>query len=417
MATGSPTMRSVDTPNSQPSPSGPRDNEPTSYTERRGQALLRRYASRQARTGEATGERLYAASQAQLVFRRFRRHRLAMVSLVLLALVYLVALFAEFVAPYGKLQAFDNQIYASPTRIHIIDNSGHLHTPFVYASTSKISLDTFQYRSVEDKSVRYPVRFLVRTRPYKLAGFIPMDRKLFGVDGPQPLFLFGADHLGRDSFSRAIYGSRISLLVGFGGVFISFILGLVIGGLSGYLSGVVDLLSQRLIELIISIPLIPLWMALSAAVPQTWTGIQTYFAITIILSLVGWTGLARVVRGKIISLREEDYVVAAKVSAAGSPAIIRRHLIPALTSYLIVNITVAIPAMILGETTLSFLGLGISAPNVSWGSLLQEAQSVTVVTNYPWLLMPALLLVITVVLFNFVGDGLRDAADPYSQTS
>lgn len=387
-----------------------------SYTERRGQVLLRQYASRAGRRADGQARQLYGASQWQLVFRQFRRHRLAMVSLVLLLLVYLIALFGEFVAPYGKLQAFNDQIYASPTRIHVLDNSGQLHMPFVYRSTSQVNTESFRYRSVEDKSVRYPVELFIHTPRYKLAGLIPMHHKLFGVKGPQPLFLFGADHLGRDSFSRAIYGSRISLLVGFGGVIISFVLGLVIGGLSGYFSGIFDLLSQRLIELIISIPLIPLWMALSAAVPQSWTGIQTYFAITIILSLVGWTGLARVVRGKVISLRGEDYVIAARVSSAGAASIIGRHLLPALTSYLIVNITVSIPAMILGETTLSFLGLGISAPNVSWGSLLQEAQDVTVVTNYPWLLMPALLLVVTVVLFNFVGDGLRDAADPYSRT-
>lgn len=382
------------------------------YTARRGAALLRRSVGGR-RSRAAAREDLYEASQRTLVLRRFRRHRLAHLSLYLLVAMYVCAILAEFVAPYDKLHSFEDQKYAAPTQIHVVDEDGGWHLPFVYSSRTEIDQDTFTYETVVDTSVRHPVQLFVHGDEYELLGLIPADVHLFGTPDGQPVFLTGADHLGRDSFSRIMVGSRISLLVGFGGVVVSFVLGLLIGGLSGYLGGRVDAVSQRAIDLIISIPLIPLWMALSAAVPQTWSGVQTYLAITLILSLVGWTGLARVVRGRIIALREEDYVTAARVSAMRTPGIIGRHMLPALTSYLIVHITIAIPGMILGETTLSFLGLGISAPDVSWGSLLQGAQDVTVVSNYPWLLAPAVVLVIAVILFNFVGDGLRDASDPY----
>ncbi|MFE6970930.1 ABC transporter permease [Isoptericola sp. NPDC057653] len=382
------------------------------YTARRGAALLRSHRAARSARADAKAD-LYEASQRTLVLRRFRRHRLAHVSLYLLVALYLCAIFAEFVAPYDKLHGFEDQKYAAPSQIHVVDEDGGWHLPFVYSSSTEIDQETFTYRTGVDTSDRHPVGLFVRGDEYELLGLIPMDVHLFGTTDGQPVFLTGADHLGRDSFSRIMVGSRISLLVGFGGVVVSFVLGLLIGGLSGYLGGRVDAVSQRFIDLIISIPLIPLWMALSAAVPQTWSGVQTYLAITLILSLVGWTGLARVVRGRIIALREEDYVTAARVSAMRTPGIIGRHMLPALTSYLIVHITIAIPGMILGETTLSFLGLGISAPDVSWGSLLQGAQDVTVVSNYPWLLAPAVVLVIAVILFNFVGDGLRDASDPY----
>jgi peptide/nickel transport system permease protein len=275
--------------------------------------------------------------------------------------------------------------------------------------------DTFLYTFVEDTSQRFPVRLFVKGEPYKMWGVIPGDIHLFGIQSETPLFLLGSDNLGRDLFSRIVYAARVSLFIGFGGVIISFFLGILLGGISGFFGGVVDLLIQRLIEFIISIPQIPLWMALSAAIPQGWTGIQKFFAITLILSLVGWTGLARVVRGKIISLREEDYVTAAKISSASDMSIIFRHLLPGFTSYLIVHITISIPGMILGETTLSFLGLGINPPNVSWGSLLQQAQDVTVIGNYPWLLYPCAAIILAVILFNFLGDGLRDAADPYAR--
>ena len=270
-------------------------------------------------------------------------------------------------------------------------------------------------KCVKGERTRYPVRLFTKGEPYKLWGVLSSDVHLIGVGSEQPLMLMGSDQLGRDLFSRIVHAARVSLFIGFGGVLVSFFLGILLGGISGFFGGTIDLIIQRVIEFFMSIPQIPLWMGLSAAIPENWTGIQTFLAITIILSLVGWTGLARVVRGKIISLREEDYVTAAKISSAGNLAIIFRHLLPGFMSYLIVHITIAIPGMILGETTLSFLGLGINPPDVSWGSLLQQAQDVTVIAFYPWLLYPCAAIILAVVLFNFIGDGLRDAADPYTR--
>jgi peptide/nickel transport system permease protein len=385
------------------------------YVNRRGAELLKEQRSARGRRQRRLEERLREASQARLVRARFTKHRLATASLILLAALYGIALFADFVAPYDKLQRFDDAQYTAPTRVHLMDQQGNWHWPFIYETRNELNQETFQYeQTVPEDAKRYPIKLFVKTEPYELAGVVPMEHRLFGTDG-KPVFLLGSDHLGRDLFSRLIHASRVSLLIGLGGVALSFVLGVVLGGISGYFGGWVDSVIQRLIDFLISIPLIPLWMALSAAIPQGWSGIQTYFAITLILSLVGWTGLARVVRGKVMSLREEDYVTAAKISSAGHLSIIRRHLLPGVTSFLVVHITLAIPGMILGETTLSFLGLGISAPDVSWGTLLQQAQDVTVVANYPWLLAPAAFLVFAVVLFNFVGDGLRDAADPYSR--
>lgn len=386
--------------------------ERAGYTAQRSATLLEKHR-RASRERSRSREDFYEASQRTLVLRRFRRHRAAHVSLYLLVAMYICAIFAGFFAPYGKTQEFEGQKFAAPSAVRIVDEDGSWHLPFVYTSHTEVDPTDYTYRTVEDRSERNPIALFVRGEEHRLLGLIPTDRHLFGTTTGHPVFLTGADHLGRDSFSRIIDGARISLFVGFGGVIISFVLGLVIGGISGYYGGWIDAVIQRVIDVIISIPLIPLWMALSAAVPATWTGIQTFLAITLILSLVGWTGLARVVRGRIIALREEDYVTAARISAMRSPTIILKHMVPALTSYLIVHITISIPGMILGETTLSFLGLGISAPDVSWGSLLQAAQQVTIVSDYPWLLAPAGFLVFAVILFNFVGDGLRDAADPY----
>jgi peptide/nickel transport system permease protein len=384
-----------------------------SYVARRSKQLLGRYSRNKARRLIAA-EQFYNASQYKLMVLKFRKHQVATVSLYLLVIFYLVGLLADFIAPYDKSLRFQDSLFMAPTTIHFIDSQGKLTTPFIYDTISQISTDTFKYEPfVQDKTKEYHIKLFVETEPYKLAGLIPMNHRLYGVEGGKAIFLFGSDELGRDMFSRIIYASRVSLFVGFGGVIISFLLGILLGGISGYFGGFIDLAIQRLIELLMSIPQIPIWITLAASIPREWSSVQTYFAITLILSFVGWTNLARVVRGKILSLREEDYVMAARISSAGPMAIIFRHLLPGFTSYLVVNVTITIPYMILGETTLSFLGLGIIAPDVSWGSLMQNAQDVTVIANYPWLLIPCIFVVVAVILFNFVGDGLRDAADPY----
>lgn len=384
------------------------------YVDRRSKELLKRYQGTRERR-QKTAERLGEASQYQLMLAKFKKHRVARVSLYLLAILYGMAIFAPFVAPYSTQQRFEQYAYAKPSRVRLVDAQGKWHLPFIYGRTSKLDRKTFKYTFEEDPSKRYPIRFFATGEPYRLFGVIPMNRHLFGVGGNQPFFLIGADKLGRDLFSRIIVAARVSLFIGFAGVIISFVLGILLGGISGYWGGVVDTVIQRIIEFIMSIPQIPLWMALSAAIPREWSGIQKFFAITVVLSFVGWTGLARVVRGKLISLREEDYVTAARISSATPMQIIMRHLLPGVTSFLVVSITLAIPGMILGETTLSFLGLGITAPDVSWGALLQDAQDVTVIANYPWLLAPVAFVMLAVVLFNFIGDGLRDAADPYAR--
>ena len=265
----------------------------------------------------------------------------------------------------------------------------------------------------EDRSDPHRIHFFVRTDPYKLLGFIRTDLHLFGVLPPATLYLFGTDELGRDMFSRVLYAGRVSLSVVLLGVTISFLLGVVIGGISGYVGGPVDTVIQRIIEFLISIPTLPLWMGLTAALPPKWPALRVYFGITIILSILGWTGLARVVRGKLLELRSGDFVVAARLSGASAGAVIRRHLLPSFLSYLIVHLTLAVPNMILGETALSFIGLGLKAPVVSWGVLLTSAQNFRTVALSPWLLIPVLFVVVTVMTFMFLGDGLRDAADPY----
>jgi peptide/nickel transport system permease protein len=337
------------------------------------------------------------------------------VSVYLLGAFYFIAIFAGFFAPYASLQRFGEFNEAPPTSIRFVDDSGRFRGPFIYEIARELDKKTFKYAYVADTSKEHPIKLLVKTEPYKLLGFIPLDRKLFGIeDRSVPMFLFGSDKLGRDLFSRIIYAARISLFIGFGGVFLSFLLGSIIGGISGFYGGIVDEIIQRIMEVLISIPAIPIWIGLSAALPREWGTIKLYFAITIILSILGWTGLARVVRGKIIALREEEFALAAKASGASDARVIFRHLLPAFSSYLIVYITLAIPNLILGETALSFLGLGIQPPAVSWGTLLQDAQKVAVIANFPWLLIPCIFVVLVILMFNFVGDGLRDAADPYA---
>lgn len=363
---------------------------------------------------EAADERFYYANPWKLILWRFRRHRLAMISLAVLILLYLGAIFAEFVSPYTATWRSQGFQMMPPSKIHIF-HEGSLHRPFIYALEKTLDQETFKYVFVEDTSKPYPILFFVQGEPYKMWGQWLMSLHLFGTgEGAPPVMLFGSDELGRDIFSRTIYGSRISLTIGIFGVLISFLIGVVIGGVSGYFGGSTDEVIQRLIDVIISIPLIPFWMALSAALPRTWSSTQTFLAITLILAAVTWTGLARVVRGKLLALREEDYALAAQVAGASKARIIFRHLMPGFTSHLIVSITLSIPVAILGETALSFLGLGIQPPAVSWGVLLKDAQDLVAVAQQPWRLIPAVFVIGTVLLFNFVGDGLRDAADPYS---
>ena len=360
-------------------------------------------------------ERYFIASQRQLVWRKFKKHRLAVIAGVVLLLAYLVAFTYEVCAPYGSLTQHEGFVHAPPTRIRLIDPDGRLRSPFVYGLTGKVNMETFQREFVEDRSVIHPMRFLVRGEPYRFWGVIDADLHLFDA-GEGRMFLLGTDELGRDVFSRILAGSRVSLTIGLVGVLISFVLGCLLGGISGYFGGVPDLIIQRLIEVFNSIPGIPLWMALSAVIPVNWPVLRTYFTITLILSVLSWTGVARVVRGKLLELREYEYVTAARLAGTRAGTIITSHLLPGFMSYLIVSLTLAVPRMILGETALSFLGLGIQPPAVSWGTLLQGAQNVTSIAIYPWLLTPALFVIVTVLLYNFVGDGLRDAADPYAMS-
>ena len=363
----------------------------------------------------AADERAFVASQRQLVWRKFRRHKLAVAAIVVLGALYFVSIFAEFFTPYPALHRFKEFGEAPPTRIRVVSPTRGLSRPFVFATARELDKATFTYQYT-DSDRELLIRFLVRSEePFTLLGFIPWNVRLFGIEDPSvPLFIFGSDRLGRDVFSRIFYAGRISLFIGFGGVFVAFVLGVIFGGISGYYGGVVDEAIQRVIEFLLSIPNIPLWIALSATLPHDWGILRIYFAITIILALQSWTGLARVVRGKLISLREEDFVMAAQVAAATNGAIIRRHLVPGFTSYLITHLTLAIPGMIIGETALSFLGLGIRPPAVSWGTLLQDAQSISALGLQPWLMIPGAFVLLAVMMFNFIGDGLRDAADPYA---
>ena len=353
-------------------------------------------------------------SQRALIWRKFKRHRIAYLCMQLLIVMYILAIFAEFFAPFGAFQRHTDFLFAPPTPIRFVDADGTFHLrPFVYKVTNELNLETFQREYQEDTSEKYFIKFFIRGEPYKILGFLEADIHFFGVDDPGVVFLSGTDGLGRDLLSRMLFGARTSLFVGLLGLTLGFVLGLFFGGISGYYGGGIDMFVQRLIEFLQSLPTLPLWMALAALVPPQWGTIQVYFGISLVLATVGWTGLARVVRGKLISLREEDYILAATLSGVRERDIITRHLLPGFASYLIVHLTLAIPRMILGETALSFLGLGIQPPAVSLGTLLQDSQNVQTVTLNPWLLIPGAVVVVIVIAFNFLGDGLRDAADPY----
>jgi len=358
-------------------------------------------------------EKIYLASQWQLIWWRFRRHKVAIASGIILIIIYLLAIFCEFLAPYDPNKYDIKYTYAPPQRIHIF-RDGKLVRPYVLGYKMEFDPVTLRRIYKPDPDQVYPVYFFVKGDPYKLWGRWEKDVHFIGVK-EGTMFLLGTDRMGRDMLSRILYGARISTSIGLIGVFMSFVLGLIIGGFSGYYGGTLDTFIQRAIEFIRSIPTIPLWMALSAALPPHWPPVKVYFGITIILSLIGWTGLARVVRSRFLSLREEDFIMAARLCGASEFRIIMRHMVPSFMSYIIANITLAIPGMILGETSLSFLGLGLRPPTISWGVLLQEAQNVRTVALSPWLLLPGVFVIITVLCFNFLGDGLRDAADPYAR--
>jgi len=359
-------------------------------------------------------ERYYTATQWQLMWRKFKKHKLAIIGAIILGIFYVLAIFCEFFSPYDTRKYFSDYAYSPPQRVRFFSEKGKFRLrPFVYGMKKELDPVSWEWIWTEDKTKRYPIRLFVHGDKYKLWNLIKTDIHLFGVEEPGVIFLFGTDKLGRDLFSRSIYASRISLSVGLIGVAISFVLGCILGGISGYFGGAADMIIQRVIEFLICIPTIPLWMALSAALPENWSSIRVYFVITLILSLVGWCGLARDVRSKLLALREEDFAMAAKIAGATDGRIIIRHLLPSFLSYLIVSLTLSVPYMILGETSLSFLGLGLRPPVVSWGVLLKEAQNVQTVALHPWLLIPGIFVIVTVLTFNFLGDGLRDAADPY----
>ena len=358
-------------------------------------------------------EKYYIASQWQLMWRKFRRHRLALAGGIILGILYVMAALGGFFSPYDANQYSDHP-FTPPQRIRFVDAEGTIHLrPFVYHLKQSLDMSTLARVYKQDTTRKYFLKLFTRGFEYRLFGLVKADIHLIGVDPPGSVHLFGTDLLGRDLFSRNVYGAGISLTIGLIGVSLSFFLGCLLGGLSGYFGGKVDTVIQRVIEFLLSMPQIPLWMALSAALPVHWSPIKIYFGITIVLSIVGWTGLARIVRGRILAIRTADFALAAKISGAGEIQILFKHLLPSFFSYLIVHLTLAIPRMILGETALSSLGLGIQPPAISWGTLLKDGQDIRSLALYPWLLIPGLFVIVVVLAFNFLGDGLRDAADPY----
>lgn len=361
--------------------------------------------------------RVEVAGQWLLVWWRFRKHRLALVSAVVTLLVYLVAVFADPIAPFSTERYLPEYPYAPPQRVRFLEKTpqGRRWNPHVYGYTRKRHPVSLRIEIARDPSVIIPVRFLARGEPYRLWNLFPMQRHLVTpVDTKAPMFLLGSDKLGRDVFSRTIHGARVSMSIGLVGVFLSLFLGVLLGGISGYYGGRVDEVIQRVIEFLRSIPYIPLWMGLAAAIPTSWPPLRVYFAITVILSIIGWTALGREVRGRFAALRHEDFVTAARLDGCSEMRVILHHMVPSATSHIIARVTLAIPQMIISETALSFLGIGLRPPVVSWGVLLQDAQNIRSVATAPWLLFgPAVAVIVVVLAMNFLGDGLRDAADPY----
>ena len=363
---------------------------------------------------EVEEQELAFASQWRLMWMRFRRHRLALIGGVVLLVFYVLAAFCEFVSPYDPNQRHPEYVLCPPQEIRFFDEQGEFHLrPYVYGLREDPQASVWEREYLLDTERRYPIHFFSAGPSYRMWNLFTAETHLFSA-GAGPAFLFGTDDLGRDVFSRILYGARISLTIGLIGVAMTFFIGILLGGLAGYYSGWIDIVVQRMIEVLMAVPQLPLWMALSAALPAHWPPLWIYFGVTMILSLMGWTGLARVVRGRFLSLREEDFVVAARLSGTSEIKIIFKHLLPSFLSHVITSATLAVPGMILGETALSFLGIGLRAPVVSWGVLLQKAQNFQAVSMAPWLLLPGLFVVIAVLSFNVMGDGMRDAADPYA---
>lgn len=351
----------------------------------------------------------------RLIWRRFLRNRLAVGGGCVLLCLYAVILFAEFVAPYDHLLSNEDFVARAPQSLRFIDADGTLHwRPFVYGTTTTLDTHNLDWVHEDDMSRIYPLRLFVKGQPYRLWGLIPSDRHLYGVEAPGTAFLLGTDRLGRDMFSRIVFGGRISMTVGLLGVSLTILLGSLMGTVSGYFGGIVDTVIQRSIELLMSFPSIALWAALAAALPADVTIVGRFFLISVILSLIGWTSLARQVRAKVLAFREMEFAAAATAAGATHLRIILVHMLPNALSHIIVIATLAIPGMILAETALSFLGLGILPPAVSWGTLLQDAQTVGVVIKKPWLMLPGACVILTVLSFNFLGDGIRDAVDPFA---
>ncbi len=367
---------------------------------------------------ELAQDSIFVASQWKLMWWKFRKHKPAIVGGIIIILLYIVAILCEFIAPYDPNVYNKLYTYAPPQLIRFVDQGKFQLRPFVYGYTGKRDPESARMIFTIDAQKKYPLKLFARGEKYKFWGLWESDLHLLGIEddtGKGTMYLLGADRMGRDVLSRIVYGARISMSIGLAGVLLSFVLGILIGGVSGYYGGLIDTMVQRAIEFIRSIPSVPLWMTLSAALPVSWSPIKVYFGISLILSLIGWTGLARVVRSQFLALREEDFVMAAQLCGASEMRIILRHLVPAFLSHIIASVSLAVPGMILSETSLSFLGLGIRPPAISWGVLLQEAQNLRAVSTSPWVLAPGFFVVLVVLCFQFLGDGLRDAADPYAR--
>lgn len=352
--------------------------------------------------------------QNKRIINAFFKNKLGIVGLICLILLYIMVIFAEFIAPYSYMTSNRNYTYAPPSKVRWI-NDGKFIGPYIHPLIRERDPVTLQVTYLEDTTKIVPIKLFVRGDTYKLWGLFENDIHLFGIpkDSDAYLCLFGTDKFGRDLFSRIVYGSRVSMTIGLVGTFISVIIGAIMGAISGYYGGWIDVIIQRLTELLRSFPQIPLWLALAMIIPPQWPSTMVYFAIVMVLSFIGWMGVARVVRGMVLSLREKEFVLSSKTMGASGFRIIIKHLLPNTMSYLIVVSTLSIPGMILGESSMSFLGLGIKEPMTSWGLLLGQAQSLSALSSHPWFLIPGIFIVIAVLSFNFVGESLRDVADPY----